>query len=113
MHLPALSPEWLGANLLIHGLPNLTQLPPGSRLIFANGVVLYVTHYNTPCSHPGKVIQANYPERDGLTAAFVKAAQHRRGLVAVVDQPGRLNEGEVFQVFPLKYYEYQPERDRG
>ena len=32
MGVPALLPEWVGANLVLEGLPDLTLLPPSSRL---------------------------------------------------------------------------------
>ncbi|HMD90903.1 MAG TPA: hypothetical protein VKF38_17235, partial [Anaerolineaceae bacterium] len=34
MDLPALKPEWLGANLLIEGIPDLTMIPPSTRMYF-------------------------------------------------------------------------------
>ncbi|MDV2887943.1 hypothetical protein RYX45_22510, partial [Alkalihalophilus pseudofirmus] len=33
-------PEWLGANLLIQGFPELTQLTMGSRILFPSGAGL-------------------------------------------------------------------------
>lgn len=106
MDIPEVRPEWLGANILVSGIPNLTRLPPGSRLVFAGGTVLYITHFNNPCSLPGKMIQANYSNRDGLAPAFVRSAQHRRGLVAMVEQPGTISTGEAIQVVVFKHYQY-------
>jgi hypothetical protein len=40
--LPALAPEWVGANLVLEGVPMLTRLPPASRLVFAGGATLTV-----------------------------------------------------------------------
>ncbi len=106
MDIPAIEPEWLGANILASGIPNLTRLPPGTRLVFSGGPVLYITHFNNPCSLPGKMIQANYSDRDDLVPAFVRTAQHRRGLVAMVEQPGTISTGDTIQVVAFKHYVY-------
>lgn len=90
----SVQPEWLGANLLLSGIPNLTRLPPPTRLFFEQGVVLTVSGENLPCTGPGKVIQQNYPERDDLAQQFVKAARGLRGLVVVVEHPGIIALGE-------------------
>ena len=42
MGIPALNPAWVGANLILSGIPDLTLLPPSSRLIFENDVSLVV-----------------------------------------------------------------------
>jgi hypothetical protein len=83
----------LGANLLLRDIPTLTQLPPGTRLAFASGVVLVVEHENLPCKGPGKVIQAQYA-KPGLSTLFPKAALHLRGLVACVEKPGIIGESD-------------------
>src|SRR6476620_10703789 len=48
MGLPLIEPEWLGANLLLSGIPNLTLLPPGTRLFFPKEAVLVVEGENEP-----------------------------------------------------------------
>jgi len=111
MHLPEIKPQWLGANMLVSGIPNLTRLPPGTRLVFSSGAILYITHFNNPCSLPGKMIQANYPDRSDLVPAFVRTAQHRRGLVAMVEMPGAVSTRETIQVVPFKHYQYIEETE--
>ena len=107
LELPEVLPEWLGANLLLSGIPDLSKLEPGARLFFSSGAVLYVTHANNPCSGPGKIFQSRFPDRDGLTAAFVNHAMHRRGLVAVVDLPGQIAQGDTVKVIWKNRYRYQ------
>ena len=34
MELDRLPPEWLGANIVLEGIPELTRIPPASRLVF-------------------------------------------------------------------------------
>ena len=104
--IPLIPPEWLGANLLISGIPALTLLPPSSRLFFANGVVMVVHGENDPCSHPGGIIQKNHPERPGLSPAFIAAAIHRRGVVAWVEKPGLIQSGEAVTAQIPEQFDY-------
>lgn len=106
LELPEILPEWLGANVLTRGIPSLSRLSPGTRLIFSGGASLYVTHSNNPCSGPGKVLQAVFPDREGLVAAFVKQAMHLRGVTAVVDMPGEIRAGEMIEVRMNTRYGY-------
>jgi MOSC domain-containing protein YiiM len=92
--IPQIFPEWLGANLLLSGIPSLTFIPPSSRLVFEGGVVLVMHGENNPCTHPGDVIQAQFPAKSHLASAFVKAAYHHRGLVGWVEHPGVIRTGE-------------------
>ncbi len=81
---PHIAPEWLGANIAVSGIPALTLLPPRTRLFFANGVTLVVEGENLPCTIAGGAVQAHFPDIDGLTTAFPRAALHLRGIVACV-----------------------------
>ncbi len=82
-----------GANLCFEEAPALTQLAPGTRLVFASGAIVVIDGENVPCVQVGKVISAQLG-RD-VKSAFVKAAFHRRGLVAWVERPGTLRVGDV------------------
>ncbi len=92
--IPEIQPEWLGANLLLSGIPNLTALFPSTRLVFGSGAVLRVEQENLPCSGPGKVIQQQ-TGRDGVAGLFPQVALHKRGLVASVEKPGLIVEGDL------------------
>jgi len=94
MDLPAIEPEWLGANLLIQGIPDFTMIPPSSRMYFPDDTVLVIDSENNPCIHPGKVIQSHFPERSGLVELFVESARHLRGLVAWVERPGTIRQAD-------------------
>ncbi|MBN2550788.1 MAG: MOSC domain-containing protein [Anaerolineales bacterium] len=96
LDVPQILPEWLGANLLLSGISRLTLLPPSTRLFFSGGVTLVVSQLNLPCLGPGGLIEEKY-QRQGLAALFVKQAARLRGLVAVVEMPGTLCEGETVQ----------------
>ncbi|MBC7971711.1 MAG: MOSC domain-containing protein [Verrucomicrobia bacterium] len=93
-----LLPEWLGANLLLRGLPHLTQLPTGSRLLLPNGVGLVCEGENAPCRHPGEIIQTLHPAQPGLIKRFVPIAQKRRGIVCSIECPGTIGQGDSVRI---------------
>lgn len=101
-------PEWLGANLLIRGLPNLTQLPTGSRLLLPSGAGLVCEGENPPCRHPGEIIQALYPDRPHLVKRFVKLAQKQRGIVCSVERPGAIVRGDDLRILVEQVSAFQP-----
>ena len=80
MQLPEVLSEWTGANLAMQGIPNLTLLPPSTRIFFPGDAVLVLDAENMPC--PGEAIQQHYPDVPKLVQRFPKAAMHKRGVVA-------------------------------
>ncbi|WP_037313915.1 MOSC domain-containing protein [Ruegeria halocynthiae] len=88
LEMDTLQPEWLGANLVLSGIPALTQLPPSSRLIFSSGASLVVDMENEPCKFPGDVIEKQHP---GKGAKFAYHARNLRGLTAWVEREGQLS----------------------
>jgi len=98
MALPELKPEWIGANLLVRGIPDLTALPPMTRLFFSSGVVLMAGGENKPCTMAGSMVQKMVPEKPGLSQLFCTAALHRRGITAWVERPGTLCEGDEIKL---------------
>jgi len=98
MELSQVLAEWLGANLLLRNVPNLTQLPPSTRLFFPQDAVLVVEGENFPCNGPARLIQNQFPTMPNLVAAFLKYAMHKRGLVAWVERPGYIGTGDTVRV---------------
>lgn len=98
MDVDEVRPEWLGANLCVSGIEDLSRLPAGARFEFDGGVQIVVAEENQPCTGPGKVLQEQYPERERLASQFPKQAMHRRGLVGWVERPGEIEPGESVQV---------------
>ena len=92
LDIPAIDPQWLGANLVLEGVPDLTQLPPSSRLIFENGTSLVVDIENGPCKYPAEIIEAHHP---GHGLAFPKVAQGLRGVVGWVECAGKIAMGDT------------------
>jgi hypothetical protein len=100
MGLAEVKPEWIGANLLLSGLPNLSMLPAGSLLFFQNGVTLKVDGQNAPCTFSGRSIAENagMPDHAAGSLLFPKVAKRLRGLTAWVEKPGRISAGEAVMV---------------
>jgi MOSC domain-containing protein YiiM len=94
MDLPSVEAGWIGANLLLDGIPDLSRLPPGSRLVFRRETVLVVAEENTPCTSAGRAVQEQYPDKQNLSSLFPKAALGNRGLLAWVEQPGEIRVGD-------------------
>ena len=90
-------PEWLGANMMLAGIPSLTLLPPATRLIFASGAALVVDWENQPCTGPGTVIADHYGN-PSLRSRFVKAALEKRGFTAWVECTGIIQLGDTVTV---------------
>ena len=100
MEIDELKPEWIGANLLLSGVPQLSMLPAGTMLFFKGGVTLKVDGQNAPCRVAGRAIarHAGMPNEDAGSLLFPKVARRLRGLVAWVEKPGRIEAGEDVSV---------------
>lgn len=100
MGLAEIKPEWIGANMLIEGVPHLSMLPAGSMLFFKGGVTIKVDAQNGPCRLSGRSIAENAGMADVEAGAllFPKAAKRLRGLVAWVEKPGTIKAGEEMSV---------------
>ena len=105
LDLSVVEPEWVGANLLLSGIPELTLLPPSSRLIFSSGASLVVDMENAPCAYPGRVIEEHHP---GKGKAFPRAAVHRRGLTAWVEREGSIATGDEVELHIPPQRIYKP-----
>ena len=117
-----IEPGWIGANLVLEGIPDLSFLPPRTLLFFDGGVTLRVDGYNAPCRLAGGEIArhlgahrtggALLPEdtelasrgrdfdwtRTDMALAFKDAGHMRRGLVAWVEREGAIKPGESVKV---------------
>jgi MOSC domain-containing protein YiiM len=104
MGVAELKPEWLGANLLVSGIPNFSQIPPSTRMIFAGGASLVVDLENSPCKYPCEIIERHHP---GFGKLFAKAAVGRRGVTAWVEREGRINTDDSINLYipPQRIYE--------
>jgi len=96
-----LSPETLGANLCMQGIPEFSLLPKGTTLWFPSGAVLSVEEYNPPCGDMGGQIAARYSTQSGqplTNQSWLRPAAGRRGVVGVIDVPGEIRTGDEVEV---------------
>ncbi len=98
LELPLFDPTWIGANLVVEGIPHFSYLARGSKLLFEGGVILNNEDQNAPCSIAGEAVMLANPGRDDIKAAFPKVAKGLRGVVATVDHPGELFPDCAFTV---------------
>lgn len=97
LDLEAVDPGLLGANLVVEGIPGLTQLAPATRLQFPSGTTIFVTEANPPCRQPGRKLAAQHG-RPELELAFPKKAKGLRGLVGLVEREGELRVGDAIRI---------------
>jgi len=96
--LPDLRPHELGANVLVRGLPKLSAVPIGARLVFDDGVGLVCEGVNQPCHLPLAELRKRHPDCESLNR-FIREAFGRRGIVASVERPGSMTPGERGRLF--------------
>lgn len=98
LSLDAVDPAWLGATMVVAGVPDLSHLPPSSRLQFgAQGApAIVVDMNNRPCHLPAPVIEAARP---GHGRGFKAAAEGRRGMTAWVERAGTVTVGDPVRLF--------------
>lgn len=103
MNIPSLKPEWLGANIILQGIPDFTMVPPSSRLIFGNQTALTIDMENAPCQFPAREIEQELPSKGRL---YKVAAKSRRGVTAWVEREGSITLGDqvVLHIPPQRIY---------
>jgi MOSC domain-containing protein YiiM len=104
MGISELKPGWLGANLMVSGIPDFSQIPPSTRMIFASGASLVVDLENSPCKYPGEIIERHH---EGYGSLFPAAAVGRRGVTAWVEREGQINTGDSIHLYipPQRIYD--------
>lgn len=92
MELEAIDPRWLGASMVLEGIPDFTHVPPSSRLQFTSGASIVVDMENRPCVYPGREIEK---DAKGFGPKFKPAAKDRRGVTAWVEREGAIRLGDT------------------
>ncbi len=103
--LQTLDPAMTGASMVIKGIPDLTHLPPSSRLQFPDGSVIVVDMENRPCHLPAKVINLDHPSAGDR---FKAAAKGRRGVTAWVEREGQVQVGDAVRLHVPDQRAWQP-----
>jgi hypothetical protein len=83
---------WVGASVVLEGIPDFTHVPPSARMQGPDGVTLVVDMENLPCQEPAVTIDKVLP---GQGKGFKAAAKGRRGVTAWVEREGVLRVGDV------------------
>ena len=91
-----LDPCWVGANIVLSGVPSLTILPPGTRLRWPDGATLIVDMENGPCKYPGEIIDRHHPVKG---KSYPVAAYGKRGFTAFVEREGMARVGDTVEIF--------------
>lgn len=86
---------WVGASLVLEGIPDFTHLPPSSRLQGPDGVTLVVDMLNEPCQEPAVTMAK---ATGGAGKAFKRAAIGKRGVTAWVEREGTLRLGDKIRL---------------
>jgi hypothetical protein len=92
MGLDGMDYAWVGASLVIEGIPDFSHVPPSSRLQGPDGVTLVIDMENRPCQEPAVTIEKALP---GRGKGFKPAAEGKRGVTAWVEREGVLRLGDV------------------
>ena len=90
-----LDPMWLGASIVVKGIPDFSHIPPSSRLQSDSGMTLTVDMQNRPCLVVSKTIEQDCP---GFGKSFKGAAKGKRGVTAWVERPGTLKIGDSLKL---------------
>ncbi len=95
MGLAEMDYAWVGASLVVEGIPDFTHVPPSSRLQGPDGVTLVVDMENLPCQEPAVTIEKSLP---GQGKGFKRAAEGKRGVTAWVEREGVLRLGDALRL---------------
>jgi hypothetical protein len=93
--LDRVEPAWLGASVVIEGIPDFSHVPPSARLQGPDGVTLTVDMQNRPCRFPAKTIEDAHP---GKGKRFREVAEGLRGVTAWVERVGTLRIGDALRL---------------
>lgn len=90
-------------NIRISGIPGFSQLTPTTRLVFpwesGQQAMLAVWEENGPCGTVGFRLEEHH-RVPGLKTGFIRAAEHRRGVMGFVLSPGLIRAGDEVRVYP-------------
>lgn len=93
--IPALDPAYLGASIVLEGLPDFTHVPPSSRLQGPDGATMVVDMENRPCHLPAREIDADMP---GVGKSYKTMSKGKRGVTCWVERPGELRIGDLLRL---------------
>ena len=92
MEIARIDPAWVGASMVIEGIPDFSHVPPSARLMAPSGAGITIDMENRPCIYPGREIEK---EAAGFGKRFKPAAKGLRGVTAWMEYGGRLSVGDT------------------
>lgn len=107
MEIDQVNPRWIGANMLVSGIANLSMLPAGTLMFFEGGATVKIDGQNAPCKLAGGAIAKRYPGREGLDLLFPKVARRLRGLIGWVEKPGTVRPGAGVRIRIAEHWLYR------
>lgn len=106
LDLSSLDPAWLGASMIVEGIPDFTHIPPSARLLSESGACLGIDVENRPCNISAREVERAMP---GHGLRFKQAAMGKRGVTAWVERPGILKTGDPLRLFVPAQRGWQPQ----
>jgi hypothetical protein len=98
-------PSWLGASMVVQGLPDFTHIPPSSRLQGESGATLVIDMENHPCTLSAREVEHARPSH-GI--GFKPAAKGLRGVTMWVERPGTLRVDDQLRLHIPNQRAWQP-----
>jgi len=95
MGIVRMDPSWIGASIVLSGIPDFSHVPPSSRLQNEAGTTLTIDMQNRPCHLPVAEIKVHHPHE---AKGFKAAASGRRGVTAWVEREGKLSVGDQLRL---------------
>ena len=95
MGIAHLDPSWIGASVVLRGIPDFSHVLPSSRLQNDAGTTLTIDMQNRPCHLPVSEIKMDHPKE---AKGFKAAAWGKRGVTAWVEREGRLCVGDQLRL---------------
>ena len=95
MGIAHLDPSWIGASVVLRGIPDFSHVPPSSRLQNDSGTTLTIDMQNRPCHLPVAEIKVDHPNE---AKGFKAAARRRRGVTAWVEREGQFSVGDQLRL---------------
>ncbi|MEB8388980.1 MOSC domain-containing protein [Rhodobacteraceae bacterium KMM 6894] len=105
MGIDAVDPAWLGATMVVEGIPDFTHVTPSARLQGPDGACVVIDMENLPCLYPAKEVDKDLP---GVGKRFKSAAAGRRGVTAWVERPGTFKLGDALRLHVPVQRAWQP-----
>jgi len=95
MGISNLDPSWIGASVILRGIPDFSHVPPSSRLQNEAGTTLTIDMQNRPCHLPVAEIKVDHPNE---AKGFKAAARRRWDVTAWVEREGQFSVGDQLRL---------------